>query len=361
MSGIFGLLNLADVSPDQVYVNNLGQSLVYTATQRYLDRVNEDMMAAMSVFVERMTTDYSTRYKLPGGGRLQKRGGQAQSGAVKAGGAWNVGFPLEDFGAQVAGDDVALAYMTLAEYDRHVATVLVQDANTVRHEILKALLNNTQRTFLDPTLTTPTVLVEPLANGDSVVYPPVLGSETEATDNHYLESGYATASISNTNNPIPTIVAELTEHFGDRTGGEEIVVFTTVAISAMLQTLTAFDPVNDRFIRVGDNTDVPINLPNVPGKIVGRMNGAWIVEWRWVPTNYMIGIHLEEQAPLLMRVDPPQTGLGTGLQLVARDFNYPIQSAHWRHRFGIGAGNRLNGVVMEMGTGGTYSIPTGYS
>ena len=361
MAGIFGMLNLSDVSADQVFVNTVGQQLVYTATQRYLERVNADMNAALSVFVERTTTGYSERYKLPGGGRLQRRGGAAQSGAVKAANAWDIGLPLEDFGAQVAATDVALAYMSIAEYDRHLDTVRIQNANTVRFEILKALFNNTARTFIDPTLTTPTITVQPLANADTVVYPAVLGSETEATDDHYLESNYATADISNTNNPIPVMVAELTEHFGDMTGGSNIVVFVPVAVSAELQVLTSFTPVSDSFIQVGDNTDVPTRLPNVPGKIVGRMDGAWISEWRWIPANYAVAIHLEEPAPLLMRVDPTYTGLGSGLQLVATDFEYPIASSHWRHRFGVGAGNRLNGVVMEFGTGGTYSIPAAYA
>jgi hypothetical protein len=62
-----------------------------------------------------------------------------------------------------------------------------------------------------------------------------------------------------------------------------------------------------------------------------------------------------------MRVDPASTGLGQGLQLVAESDTHPFSASHYSHRFGLGAGNRLNGVVMELGTGGTYSIPSGYS
>jgi hypothetical protein len=35
--------------------------------------------------------------------------------------------------------------------------------------------------------------------------------------------------------------------------------------------------------------------------------------------------------------------------------------AEWRTRFGVGVANRLNAVVMELGSGGTYTIPTGYT
>lgn len=357
MTAIFGLIGLND--SDYAYVNTAGQALIFDAANRYIAKANQDMLDALTVFVEEVTEAYKERYKLPGGGRLQKRGGQAQSGAVKASGGWDVAYPLEDLGAQVAETDVAMAYMTPQEFQRHVDTVLAQNANSVRHEILYAIFNNSQRTFVDPHWGSLTI--QPLASGDgSTLYPPILGSEAEATENHYLESGYAASAISDTNNPYLTIVDDLEEHFGDTTGGNNIVTFINQAQASKTFDLTDFDEVPDRFIRTGANTDVPESLPMVPGKILGRVSGTWVVQWRWIPANYQFGLHLEELKPLKMRVDPAATGLGRGLQLVAQDVNYPIQSAHWRHRFGVGAGNRLNGVVMELGTGGSYTIPTPY-
>ena len=75
----------------------------------------------------------------------------------------------------------------------------------------------------------------------------------------------------------------------------------------------------------------------------------------------MLAFHLEEEPPLMRRVDPADTGLPRGLNLVATDEVFPFQGSFWRNRFGLGAANRLNGVVMELANGGTYSIPTGYS
>lgn len=357
MSGIFGVLGISDT--DRSFINTIGQQVVYDATQVLLTQYNTDLQAAMSVFVESETTDHKWRYKLPGGGRLSRRGGQAQSAAGKAYGSWDVAFPLEDFGRQVAGDDVTLAYMTMQEYNRHLDTVLIQDQNTVRFEMLRALLNSTQGTFIDPDKGT--LSIERLANGDTVTYPPVLGSETEATENHYLESGYTAASISDTNNPFATIRDEIEEHFGASTGGENIVVFINNAQTAVSTDLTDFDEVVDTFVRAGTNRDVPNALPNVPGRILGRCSGVWVVEWRWMPANYMFGLHLDAPKPLMMRVDPVETGLPRGLALVSTDSTYPMQAAHYRHRFGFGAGNRLNGVVMELGTGGTYTVPTAYA
>ena len=152
-----------------------------------------------------------------------------------------VALPLEDFGAQLSGNDVDMAYMSVAELDRHLNTVVAQNVNTLRFEMLKALLNNTQDTFVDPLHGS--LSIEPLANGDTVVYPPVLGSESEATDDHYLESNYAASAISDANNPFITIRDEIEEHFGVDQGGSNIVVFINQAQTTAVEDLSDFNPI----------------------------------------------------------------------------------------------------------------------
>lgn len=360
MSQLLGILNIAEAAADNTYVSTLGQRLVYDAVSQLLSQYNAEIAQAKAVFVEQTTSDHKFRYKLPGGGRLQRRGGQAQSGGVKAGGSWDVAFPLEDFGAQFGSDDITMAYMTARELDRQMDTVFIQGVNTYRFEMLKALFNNTQRTFQDDIKGSLTL--EPLANGDAVVYPPVIGSESEATDDHYLESGYLASAISDTNNPFPTIRAELVEHFGVEQGGESIAVFHNSAQSPLIKSLATFDSVAPRYINPGTTTDIPTNLPaGLPGTIIGYVTGGgFSVEWDWIPAGYMFGLHLEAPRPLIERTDPPATGLGQGLALVATSEEYPLQGSHYRWRFGLACGNRLNGVAFELGTGGTYTIPTIY-
>jgi len=361
MSSIFGALNLNDT--DRVFLSTLGQNVVYDAVQETIALHNAEVQAALSIFIEETTSNYKERYKLPGGGRLDRLGfaPQGQAAAGKTTGSWDVAYPLEEFGRQIAADRVSFAYMTTQDLDRHLSTVFAQDINTVRFELLKALLNSSQDTFTDPLWGS--LSIEPLANGDSVVYPPVLGSESEATENHYLESGYAASAISDTNDPYVTLVDELEEHFGAVSGGSNIVVFINNAQRAKTADLTDFDPVNDRYIAPGTQTAIPVGAPGgIPGRILGRHNaGAWISEWRWVPANYMIAVHLEAARPLKQRIDPADTGLGMGLQLVAESDKHPFTESHYSHRFGFGAANRLNGVVLELGTGGTYTVPAAYA
>lgn len=357
MSSIFGALNLSDA--DRVFSATVGQQLIYQAAQAYLARVNAEIERQMAVFVASTTEGYKIRYKLPGAGKLQKRREQSQFGARKTIGQWDVAFPLEDYGDQIAADDVTMAYMTVRELDLHIQGIVIRDVNTVRYEMLKRIFTRSQVSFGDPLWGT--LAIEGLANGDTVTYPPVVGSESEATDDHYLESGYAASAITDTNNPYVTIVAELEEHFGKQSGGPNIVTFINSAETPETQALTDFVEYSDRFIAPGTQTATVVGAPvEMPGRVIGRTNGTWVSEWDWIPSGYMIGVSRETEAPLVQRVDPADTGLGRGLQLVARDEIFPFEMSFWRHRFGFGAGNRLAAVVMELGTGGSYTVPTAY-
>ncbi len=360
MSSIFGTLGLPEAGADRLYVNTVGQSVVYDAVQRDMELHNADLAAAVDFFVDGVTTDIKTRYKLPGGGYLQPRGIAALPANVKATGQWDVAFPLADYGAMFTTNDIGLAYMSLAELNRHLDTIALQDKNTVRREIMKAMLDNTQQSFVDPI--NGTLLIEPLANGDSVLYPAVLGSDSEATENHMYGTNYVTANISDTNDPTITVRDELEEHFGAPTSGSNIVMLVTPAIGAKIETLTDFDAVTNRNIIPGANVDTVTGIPSgMPGRVLGVCNGVWIAEWRWLPADYSIAMHMDAPKPLRMRIDPTDTGLGSGLQLVAKNMEVPFENSFYRHRFGFGVANRLNGVALKFVASTSYATPTGYA
>ena len=365
MATIFGALGLNDT--DRVFNATVGQRAIYDLAAAYVQQWSQDVAAASAVFVEQQTSDHTLRYKLPGSGYLQRSGESAMSAAKRAYGSWDVSFPLEDFRDAIASDDVTMAYMTAQELQRHIDSVLAADANTRRFEILKRLFNNNATTFVDPLWGSLTI--QPLANNDSVTYPPILGAITDATEMHYLESGYAASAISDTNNPYVTIADELEEHFGAPTGGSPIAVFINNAQTLKTQALTNFIPITAMGIIPGTQTATVTAIPSeltsplASWRILGREEGAgaWVVEWRFIPSGWALGIHLGAPKPLFERLDPADTGLGSGLQLVAKDIDFPFETSVWRDRFGFGAGNRLNGVAFEFGTGGSYTVPTAFA
>lgn len=361
MSYLFSHIDLSRT--EHGFISKAGQELVFEAANEYIGRVNADMMGAISAFVSTVTETFQEKYKLPGGGYLQRRGTNGSFRNVGANGSWTVAYPIEDFGAAFEATDVALGYMTGEELSNHIQTVVTQNANTVRHEILKRLLNNTVSTFTDPHHGA--LSVQPLANGDAVLYPPAIGADAEATADHYLEAGYT--AISNTNDPFITIADKLEGYFGTPSGGSNIVAFISNAQTSEVRDLASFVSVADMGINYGNDTSlsmIPSQIASMSSsRILGRHEeaGVWIAEWRYLPSAYMVGTHLDVEAPLKMRVDPSSTGLGRGLQLVANESQFPTERMIWRNRFGVGAANRLNGVVMEIANGGSYTVPSAYA
>ena len=362
MPNVYGALRLADT--DYIYTATPGQRVIWDAVQAFIAEQNAALNAVTAVFVERSTEDYTQRYKLPGGGMLQRRGGLTQSAATKYNAGWDVSFPIEEYGDQIAGDEVSMAYMRAGDLARHIETVTIRNTNTVRWELLRALFGNAARTWADPYGTTADLTIQPLANGDSVTYPPIAGATDGATEDHYLVAGYATASISDSNDPVAGIaVPELEQHFGMQTGGSPIAVFMGTTMRNKIEGLAAVVDVPDRYISPGDDTATPTMTPAaLPGRTFGRhTKGAWLQEWPGIPDDYLLAIHLEAAPPLLRRRDPQATGLPEGLALVSNDTEYPFRAAHWRHRFGFGVGNRLNGVIIQCKASGNYDIPTAYA
>ena len=357
MSTIFGLAQLS--AADYQFMRQADNRLIYEATNTYLQQAMKEMRESARLFVEGTTTKAKEQYQLPMGGRMQERTGNVKSDAVRRNGKWDVAYPLKEFGDAVATTDVDFAYMSPQEFQTHIDGVIIRASNTYRFEILKRIFKNTTDTFTDPRLGSLTI--QPLANGTGgELYPPVHGSEDEATANHYLESGYVASAISDTNNPVKTMTDILVLRYGRMTGGIPITTSINSAQRAKIEALTNFRPYVPNAIQAGADTDRVVGNPLGVGETIGYINSSWIDVWDWMPENYMVSVFIDAPKALHERIDLPEVGLGSGLQLVAQENVYPALFNEWRWRFGLGTSNRLSAVVMELGSGGSYTIPTIY-
>jgi len=358
MSGIAGILNISD--SERAYVMNVGQELVFSAVNQVLAEYNEEVRKMTSVFIGGNTEKFAARHLLPGGGKLQRMGRQAPAAAMKRDGHYDVGYPLRQWGAEMAGDRVDLAYMTISELDAHLDTIMIQDMNTMRWRILTSLFEDSNLAFTDPI--NGAITVRRLANTDGTLFPPVLGSETEADDDHYSETAYAVAAITDDNNPALTLRNEIAEHFGGvGSTGKNFVYFHAADQTAYMEALTGFQATPDIGIVDRYSDEILAPWPQVPGRLYGRVTGVWLSEWDgWIPDTFGLAVLLG-YPPLMKRVDPGYTGLGTGLQLVATDINHPMMRASYEHRYGLGVLNRLSAACIEVsGGGGEYAPPTAY-
>lgn len=368
MSFLAGILNISDT--ERAFVNTIGQQVVFDAVNELLAIYNEDVRRMSEIFVERETEKFKMRYLLAGGGKLQRMGQQAAAGAVKRYGYYDVAFPLRAWGAEMAGDRVDMAYMSIAELSAHLDTIMVQNLNTLRWRMLTSIFEDTNLTFTDPIHGGLTVTR--LANTDSLgpgatatLYPPVLGSETEAADDHYHGLNYAVNAIATgaATDPTVPLALDIVEHFGGfGSVGRNLVYFHANDQTVYLTAITGYVAVTDQFIQPGTTTAETSGWPVVPGTIHGRLNGVWLSEWDgWIPDKAGLMILIGVPAPLIKRNDPADTGLPRGLNLVATDAQYPMQRASYVHRYGFGVGNRLSAACCYINESATYAPPSEYA
>jgi hypothetical protein len=353
---IYGILRISDTTKK---VNEVGERTILDATNQYLEQHNRAWEAAERIFVEEVTEKYKFRYEPLGGGFMQRRGGLSRPGAVKPGDGWNVEIPLEGFGDDIGVAKDEFAYMDGRSFQRVIDNIRNRSMNTRRYEMLKALWNSTARAFKDKWAGDLTV--QPLANNDSVIYPPVVGATSGAQAQHYFTSGFAASAISDANDPFALGRNKLRAF---NLGAMQLVAFINSAQKAKTEALTDFVPVADAGVRAGANRDeaaYPSDLPALPGVLLGRLPGVWVAEWdAGVPANYILMRDMDAAAPLYRRRHPAATGIGDGVRLVAKSDVHPLVLSSYEDDFGYGVTNRIGAVAIELTADATYDIPADY-
>jgi len=354
---------------EHTYVNTVGKGLVFKHCDEWVAKHNAEIAALMALFVERTTENFEEKYLLPGGGKLQRLTMGAPATAVKRYGSYTVGFQLNKYGAVLAGDEDTFGYMSIRELEVQIDNILIQDLNMTRYRILVSLFENDNLAFTDPYRANAPTTVTRLANTDGSLYPPKVGSETEAEDQHYREGAFSVAEMEDANpnfNPVAILVGEIAEHFGGiGTTGRNFVYFHGTDQTPKLKLFTDYVPAEQTKVQLGDDTArMRAGWPAVPGTIHGVSSGAYLSEWAWMPATYGLCILVGVPAPLIMRVHPARTGLGQGLILVSTDEHHPVTQMHYKHDYGFGCGNRLGAAIIEISDeqgAEAYAPPAAYA
>lgn len=360
----YGVLTAADALPG--YLSQKDAQVIWDTTNENLSEFSADVQRSFAPFVELTTTDYKRLYFSADGGEMQEvdvTNDMGRTGEVKGGSSWDVSFPIRGFRDELGGSERAIAQLSKQEFDNRIQTVKNRYLAIYRRQTIKALFTNTSYNFKDTKYGNLTIY--PLANGDAVTYASADGLTAPATRNNYIGVAADWTTLSDVKNPIPTIVARLRLLFGRETAQNPIVVFINSAQEASAGTLADFHEVGEIYINPGGLAETVTGYPtNLPGRVIGKCDGALIIVWDQVPAGYMVGLHLGAKPPLIRRIDPPQLNTSPDLVLTnpMGDPNYPF--IHWRFQtyFGLAVGNRPNGVVCDLTAAGgasTYTIPAG--
>lgn len=346
---LYGYLQKKDIFNERV--TEADARAVETAIAQALAEHNRQIAALGGLFAQ-ATTDFKVRYKTPATARLQPLDENGRARPIKPAGFYDIGLPLDHAGIAWGANFISNNLMTVADFDRNMATMLGADIRWMRDYILGALFRNTNRTYTDPEHGSLTV--KPLANGDTDSYLVMSGADAGATDTHFLAQA---AAVADATDPLPTMIEELLEH-PENSG--EVVIFVPTANKAAVEGLTAFVEATKANIAVGANvTRLTGNLgAAVPGEVIGyHTAGAWLVHWRAMPADYLIGVTTGGETPLAMR----QYAVVAlqGFEQVAERNDYPWYERQYFRAAGFGAWARVGAVVQRVGNG-TYAAPAGY-
>lgn len=345
---MYGYNNLQDLASERIVGNLI--PVVTDAIQQAVAEHNRQLDALMGLFVEK-TNLYKERYKQVGAARLQPVDDDGRARPIKPSGYYDVAFPIQAGGTAWGANYVTRAKMTVEDVARQLDMMLIADNRWLRDHILGALFQTTAWTFTDPLYGA--LSIQPLANGDGVPYNIVAGNDAGADDTHQLGQ----AGAINTTNPYPTIFTELTEH---PENGGKVIAFIPTGLKATTVALATFLSVADANVRIGADSNVLVGALGVPvpGTVIGyETSGVWIVEWPFLPANYIVAVTTDGPRPVGMREDPePEL---QGFKMVAERDDHPFWEAQWLRRAGFGIRNRVGAVVMEI-SDASYDIPTGF-
>lgn len=351
---LYGFLNLKEVFLETI--EDVGIPQVYDAITQSVTEHNRQLNSLTSLFVMN-TSEYKVRYYTPSVARLQPLDENGRARPILPAGKYDVAFPLQSAGSAWGANYISRVKMTVQQANNITAAMLTADARWMRDHILAALFYDgnaagTGWTFADPEHGS--LGIFGLADADTVVYNVMAGSDSGATDDHYLAQA---AAIADAANPFPAIYTELTEH---PENGGEVVVLVPTNLKASIEALTTFYPISDPNLRAGTGvTELVGRLGvEVPGNVIGYVDKCWIVEWSILPNNYMIAVTTDGPRPIAMRQET--NAQLQGFRLVAERNDHPFYESQWLRIAGFGAWNRVGAAVIRIGNA-NYAIPTGYS
>lgn len=344
----YGFVPLAHMMNERIADGNVER--VWQAIRDTAVEHTRQMNEMLGLFARR-GTERQIRYMQPSSGTMQTIGPDGSPLPTRHEGYYDVAFPIIRGGDAWGDNRETRALMTVEEANRRMLTTQQRDAEWMRRHMLGAFFDNVDYTYADPLYGNLTV--RSLANGDAVTYPNVSG--TPAVDTH---QGAQAADISDAATPFDDIYDELTEH--PVNANAEIVVYTPQNLRADIRGLTDFVDVGDPDIRYGVNTDqVGSTIALGPGhRLLGKCEECWIVEWRNLPSSYMLAVAQGAQDPALyMREQPSASLQGLITETFDEDGNH--QGTRFIRINGFGVLNRVGAVVWRVGDA-SYAIPSGY-
>lgn len=239
-------------------------------------------------------------------------------------------------------------------------------------QVLKTVFNSTN---LTASINQNAYTVYKFYNADGTVPPTYKTNTFTGSHTHYRTTGAATLNAGD----FDEIITDFNTHgYGMENGYRQVVLVH----SSQVPTIRTFKSVANG----GTGTYDFIPAQGSPGTIltvnqqvfgagqvsntldgltvVGSYGPLYVVQEDWLPTDYIFafctGGSLSIGNPIGIREHQNQ-GL-RGMRLVkGKQADYPLIDSFWNTGFGTGVRQRAAGMVMQITTNGSYTIPTTYA
>lgn len=359
----YGTLHLLDTLAylDKDNVMEYGEDRLYAHLSDLLAVHNTMTQQMISLFVE-YTTD-----------RVRRFGAGAVSGEMLEVDEWgltdvqktsvagyDIGFPLRNYMYSLGWTRKYFELKAVSDIAKEFIAAQEADIRNIKRELLKALFNPTNYTFVDRLVDSISLPVKRLINADSTAIPINEFGTTfnGASHTHYLARAGGSVAASDITAAIDTVV----EH---GISGGQVLVLINKAQEAAVAAMTPFTGLQAPMVDLGPGSTVELvarmsrdNPYRLDDRPIGVWDGYVVVHTKpWVPANYIVVMLVGSPAGKVLTFRTrPVNGYGL-FRMTAEHEHYPLRAQHLEREFGIGVWQRFGAAVLYTGNT-TYAAPT---
>lgn len=246
---------------------------------------------------------------------------------------------------------------------------LEADDRLVFNQIFKTVFNSLDVTSSVRNIP---VTVYKMWNGDGQIPPYFKTYIFDGTHNHYITSGSSALNTA----AFQAAETHLYHHGYSLINGYQLVLLVNRQEGIVLRGARVVNGWEYDFIpsaNSGGGVILPASMgivgqPQGNGNtgipsMIGTYGPAFVVEEDYIPAGYflLLASRGAENLGNPIGIREHANASARGLKLIGGDDNYPLVDSFYRHGFGTGVRHRGGGVICQITTGGTYTIPAAYA
>lgn len=303
----------------------------------------------------------------PATGTFEVASEYGQPVGIRGGKRFNRGYTFEFYDLAVRYTWMFLAEADRAQLENMNNMALEADNNLLFMQVFRTIFNPTNLAGVaDGNIP---VTVYKFYNADGEVPPQYKNNTFSGSHNHYVTSG--TTGL--TYPALDTLADDMISHgYGAQTG-TKLVLWVNRQEGKIIRGLrvtggATYDFIPSQGVGGGVIIAPSTNIVGVPaGEVPGQIGtyGPWhIVEEEYIPPGYIVALGSGGFGNLLNPIGIRQhkNPAYQGLKIIpGQRSDYPLIDSFYRRGFGTGVRQRGAGIVMQMATSGTYTVPTLYA